>query len=107
MATPSSSQSAKLASAQAMPQENTINPLIDDVRRSVCLQAAWEIDALARILPDHVPPDEHQAHMVIRGLAVRISNLAEQLMAGLGDGMVTTREIERRVLGHSAHARHQ
>ena len=57
-------------------------------RMDACLEAAWEIDALARILPDQVPNIEecHGAHHVVRGIAGRLLRLTSLLMSGIGEG---------------------
>jgi hypothetical protein len=53
-----------------------------------CLEAVWEIDALARILPGQVPNiDECRgAHHVVRGIAGRLLRLTSLLMSGIGEG---------------------
>lgn len=67
-------------------------------RGIACLEAAWEIDALARALPGLVPADEHQAHFVARGVCARMSRLAEAIMQGIDDDAVNTRTLRRVVL---------
>lgn len=70
-------------------------------RHAVCLEAAWEIDALALALPGLVPIEvgaEDGTRLVVRGLAARLSQLANALQAGLFDEVVTVRELQRRVL---------
>ena len=57
-------------------------------RMDACLEAAWEINALARILPDQVPNiDECRgAHHVVRGISGRLLRLSSLLMSGIGEG---------------------
>lgn len=62
------------------------------------LQATWELVALAEVLPDLVAFTESQEHLVVRGLAARIGDLALAVMWGLGDDTVATPQIERKVL---------
>lgn len=61
---------------------------LSERRMMVCLDAAWEIDALVRILPDQVPDiDECRgAHLVVRGIAGRLLRLTSLLMSGIGEG---------------------
>ncbi|MCW5643098.1 MAG: hypothetical protein KIT63_13450 [Rhodoferax sp.] len=73
-------------------------PEIDETRRMVMLQATWELTALAGTLPDVVAFTDSQEHLVVRGIAARVRDLAEAVMAGLGDGGVPTRDIERKVM---------
>lgn len=60
---------------------------LSERRMKVCLEAAWEIDALARILPEQVPIIDgcHGAHHVVRGIAGRLLRLSSLLMSGIGE----------------------
>lgn len=78
--------------------DEVLKPCIDAARRDVMLEAAWELDALAMALPGLVAFTDSQEHLVVRGIAARISTLANAVMAGLHDGGVPTRDIERDVL---------
>lgn len=74
---------------------------LSKARHAVCLEAAWEIDALALTLPDLVPIEvgaEDGTRLVVRGVAARLSQLANALQAGLFDEVVTVRELQKRVL---------
>ena len=68
---------------------------MDDARQTLCLEAAWEIDALARLLPELVPitGENDGAHFVVRGVAGRLLRLSHVLMGALGDAMETTDEL--------------
>ena len=62
--------------------------LANEARRRPCLEVAWEIDALARVLPGLVPcvadgatPDPH---FVVRAIAGRLLRLSGVLM-GMAD----------------------
>ena len=61
---------------------------LSERRMMACLEAAWEIDALARILPDQIPDIEEcrSAHLVVRGIAGRLLRLTSLLMSGIGEG---------------------
>lgn len=63
----------------------------------VCLEVAWELDALARVLPGLVPNvgEAHGAYHAVRGIAGRFLRLSSVLMSGLGDEAVPTSELER------------
>lgn len=65
-------------------------------RHTVCLQAAWELEALAFLLPTLVTNiDEGSGeHYAVRGIASRVLALSNVLMSALGDEVVTTRDLE-------------
>ena len=68
-------------------------------RLSVCLDAVYELDALARALPGLMPIDERgQAHLVTRGIAARMLRLTKSLLDGLTDDSVPTAELSKVVL---------
>lgn len=58
------------------------------------LQAVWELDKLARILPGLVPLDEDMAHYAVKGVSGRIVRLASALMSGLS-GEADEADIKR------------
>lgn len=62
-------------------------------RHMVCLQAAFELEALAGILPGLVP-DHEPSH-----LTVRIRSLWRVLMSGLSDDSEPVAYLEREVFG--------
>lgn len=65
-------------------------------RKLVCLEAAWEIDALARILPNLVPcEEEDKGRMAVRGVAGRLLRLAFVLMNGIDDEQQPTEKLEK------------
>lgn len=68
-------------------------------RLMVCLESAWELEALASVLPGMVPniSEAHGAHHAVRGLSDRINRLSCVLMAGLHDDAATVETLERRV----------
>ena len=70
---------------------------MDDPRQMLCLEAAWEIEALSRVLPVLVPNDAENngAHFVVRALAGRLLRLSHVLMGALGDNAETTDELAR------------
>lgn len=54
-------------------------------RQLACLEAAWELAALARQLPIIVPLDDstNQQHFVIRGVVARIDKLASIVISAI------------------------
>ena len=68
-------------------------------RHLVCLEVAWELEALALLLPNLVPnvDEAHGAHHAVRGIAGRFVELSNVLMSALGDDAETTEDLERRV----------
>lgn len=68
-------------------------------RAWLCVQAAQEIEALALVLPDLVPNTEEarSARLVVRGIAARILQLDEALMAGIDDEVTTEGEIHKTI----------
>ena len=73
---------------------------LSKARHWVCLEAVWELDALALLLPkvtSNGDPEATQAALVVRGVAARIKELSSVLMAGLHDEMETTDALAFRV----------
>lgn len=61
---------------------------LSEDRATLCLEVAWELEALALVLPGMVPEDAKQsAHAVVRGMAGRIKQLTSVLMSGLSDSV--------------------
>ena len=56
---------------------------ITEETKLLLLQAVWELDKLARILPGLVPLDDDMAHYAIKGVSGRIVRLTSALMSGL------------------------
>jgi hypothetical protein len=70
-------------------QEGSVT--LDKPRHSVCLEAAWEIEAIALMLPGAVEITDHVAYqsmLRVRCMAGRLRELASALMSGLDDEMV-------------------
>lgn len=70
-------------------------------RHRVCIEAAWELEALAYLLPtvtSNSDSEATQSGFVVRGIAARLVGLANALMAGLHDDAVTVEELQRDVL---------
>ena len=62
---------------------------MDEKRQILCLEVAWEIDAMARVLPGLVPcvadgPEGADPHFVVRAMAGRLLRLSHVLM-GVAD----------------------
>ena len=62
-------------------------------RLAVCLDAVWELDALAKLLPGVVPKTIEGEYLVVRGIAGRMLRLTSALMQGLSENAVSTDEI--------------
>ena len=70
-------------------------------RLHVCLEAAWELEALAQVLPGLVPctADSGPAHFAVRGIADRIRRLSCAAMSALSDDLHPLEDLQRTVLG--------
>lgn len=71
---------------------------LSDERKMVCLEAVWELEALAGILPGLIP-DHEPFHLTVRGIAGRIRSLSEVVISGLSDELTTLVQLERNVFG--------
>lgn len=73
---------------------------LSEARHFACLEVAYELEALALLLPGLVPniDEAHGAHHAVRGISGRLVSLAGALMAGLGDEVEKTEKISRKVL---------
>jgi hypothetical protein len=70
-------------------------------RHAVCLEAAWELEALAFVLPEVANSktvEDLNSGFVVRCIASRIRELSNALMAGLMDDAETVERLERKVL---------
>lgn len=70
-------------------------------RHRACLEAAWEIEALARLLPDLALRDDDALPLQVRGVARRLGDLAGAVMSGLDDGVVVDLAVGRSVTGRA------
>lgn len=59
--------------------------LTPEERNVMCLRAVWELDKIARLLPEQVGFDDSGAHYAIRALAGRMLRLTSALMDALGE----------------------
>lgn len=65
---------------------------LSKARYMVCLEASWELEAIAMMLPDAVANTDEDAFLSrlrVRSMAGRILQLANALMAGLSDNAVS------------------
>ena len=71
-------------------------------RLNACLEAAWELEVLAQVLPGLVPnvSETHGAHYAVRGIAHRIWCLSRMVMGGLSDNVETVQALERALFMH-------
>lgn len=60
---------------------------LGELRVDVCLEAAYELEALALLLVNIVPEEHNITRRQVRGVAGRIKELASVLMSGLGDDL--------------------
>lgn len=76
------------------------NVTLSKARQMVCLEAAWELEALASVLPTLVPftDDDWQVNHAVRGIAGRIKSLSHVLASAVHDEVETTDALERKVL---------
>lgn len=71
---------------------------LDERRQAACMDAAIEVEAIARALPGLVPNGSesvHEQHYLVRAMAGRLLRLASLLMSGLSDDAVSTAHLER------------
>lgn len=71
---------------------------LSDAHLSVCLEAVYELDALARLLPAQINCDGDDlmnARLVVRGIAGRILRLTSVLISGLDDDGCDTDRLEK------------
>lgn len=70
-----------------MAENNMITPRsMDEQHKKLCLEVAWEIDAISRVLPGLVPcvAENTDQHFVVRAMAGRLLRLSGVLV-GLAD----------------------
>jgi len=95
MSTAAKSNPAK-ASGQPTPGDG---PVMDEGRITVCLEAAWEIDALARLLPSLLTRDDDDLaeFLQVRGVAARLRSISTVLMSACADEQETTESLRQRL----------
>lgn len=74
---------------------------LSKARHGVCMEVAWELEALAYVLPSvttNADPEALQSGFVVRGIASRYVTLASILLAALFDDAETTENLTCRVL---------
>ena len=74
----------------------------DAERRAVCLDATYEIEALAVLLPGLVTREVSGEYLVIRGIAARLVHLSGVVMSGLNDDAAETTDLQYSVSGSIA-----
>lgn len=87
---------APKATAKATPDDG---PVMDQGRITVCLEAAWEIDALARLLPSLLTRDDDALaeFLQVRGVAARLRSISTVLMSACGDEQEATESLRQRL----------
>lgn len=80
---------------------------LDEDRQLLCLEAVWELDALARTLPHMVPAPQNfedytdecmRMGYLLRAAAGRMLRLTSVLMSCIGDDIDTTADLANVVL---------
>ncbi len=72
---------------------------LSKARQMVCLEASWELEALAFTLSGLVPNRDEcsVSHFAVRGIAGRLLQLSEVLSSGLCDTVAKTNDLVRTV----------
>ncbi len=67
----------------------------DQQRQNLCIEAVWEIEAIARTLPNlaEIVDDDFNRRLVVRDMAGRLLRLTGVLLDGLGDSNVSTEDL--------------
>ena len=71
---------------------------MDEKRQRLCLEVAWEIDEIARVLPKFAPygdDADQSGHFLVRAMAGRLLRLSKLLMGALADECEDTESLER------------
>jgi len=68
---------------------------IDSTRVGLLLDASYEVDKIARVLPNLVTMDDDQTHYAVRAMAGRLLRLTSILISGLGDDDFPIEKMER------------
>lgn len=69
-------------------------------RKRIAMEAVWELDALATVLPTVVPnlEEEQGPHYAVRGIAGRLKVLSHVLMSALDDDVSHPEELARKLM---------
>jgi hypothetical protein len=70
----------------------TVNQPTQKERDELAMEVAWELDKIARSLPDFIPTDEDQTHFLIRAISGRMLQLTKALMCVFGGESATSEE---------------
>lgn len=57
----------------------------DKERKGICLEGVWELDKIARTLPDMVTLEENQEYFIVRAMAGRMLRITSMLMSAISD----------------------
>ena len=74
---------------------------LSKARHLICMEVAWELEALAYVLPTVTTNSDHdglRSGFVVRGIASRFVSLANMLMAALSDDVQTIEKLTCQVL---------
>lgn len=74
--------------------------ILSYARKRIAMEALWELDTLASVLPSVVPHiDEDQGpHYAVRGIAGRLKVLSQVLMSALDDDASHPDELARKLM---------
>ena len=69
-------------------------------RQLICLECAYELDAIAVALPSMVPDSEDArgAHLLVRGMSARLRQLSTILVRAIDDDHETNERLEQLLL---------
>jgi hypothetical protein len=70
---------------------DTVKHPWNDERRRLCLEGVYELDKIARVLPQLVPLDDDQNHYAVKALAGRMLRLTSMLMSGMDEYEATAK----------------
>jgi hypothetical protein len=73
---------------------------LSHVRKRIAMEAVWELDALATVLPTVVPhiEEDQGPHYAVRGIAARLKVLSQVLMSALDDDATHPDELARKLM---------
>lgn len=69
---------------------------LDGDRAMVCLEAAWQLDALADLIANTVEPaEDSQSHIAVEAMCARMRRLAATVMSAVGEPEMQTESLRR------------
>ena len=81
---------------------------LDQSRRKLSLESAWEIEVLASMILEKIGSPEWsleiEPHMLLRTIGLRVKELSQVVMSALDDPIQTTAFLTEKVFGDVARA---